>query len=375
MGRKDKPLVLSVDDVPENIDVVKGILTPDYAVSAAINGPLALKIAASQQPDLILLDVMMPEMDGHEVCRRLKQDEVTRDIPVIFVTALGEEKSELEGLKLGAVDYVTKPISPQILKARISAHIRLVQMQKELDHKNRLLEDERRLMEDLVLRMRHDNHFDNRFIEMLNIPVEKTSGDIVLSAFRADGGQHVLVGDFTGHGLPAAIGGPLVSNVFYSMSERGCSGVEVLQEVNRVLQAQLPTNIFMAACMVEVSPSRETLRVWNAGLPDALILRSGDEWEKSESILPPLGIMGELDDVEGQQIELSSGDHFFTYTDGLTEAENEKEELFGVERLKEALLKHASADNRLQKLQEEVAAFVGGSANRDDLTLIDLAAG
>ncbi len=123
MAEREKPLILSVDDVPENIDVIKGVLTPEYTVSAAINGKLALKIAEVQQPDIILLDVMMPEMDGHEVCRRLKANDATKDIPVIFVTALGEGGDEKEGLSLGAVDYVTKPISPQILKEKVAAHL------------------------------------------------------------------------------------------------------------------------------------------------------------------------------------------------------------------------------------------------------------
>ena len=126
MADREKPLILTVDDVPENIDVIKGILTPTYTVSAAINGKLALKIAEAQQPDVILLDVMMPEMDGHEVCRRLKANDSTKDIPVIFVTALGDGDDEREGLELGAADYVTKPISPQILKEKISTHLNRV---------------------------------------------------------------------------------------------------------------------------------------------------------------------------------------------------------------------------------------------------------
>ena len=118
--------VLVVDDTPENIDVMSGILRGEFRVRAAVTGERALAIAqAEPQPDIILLDVMMPVMDGYEVLRRLKGDPVTRMIPVIFVTTLSESADERKGLDLGAVDYITKPISPSILTARVRAHLAL----------------------------------------------------------------------------------------------------------------------------------------------------------------------------------------------------------------------------------------------------------
>ena len=118
--------VLVVDDTPENIDVLSGVLRSDYKVKAALNGEKALKIARSDSPpDIILLDIMMPEIDGYEVCGRLKADPLTAKIPIIFVTAKVEIEDEQKGLELGAVDYITKPISPPIVKARVkTAHWR-----------------------------------------------------------------------------------------------------------------------------------------------------------------------------------------------------------------------------------------------------------
>src|SRR3989338_6169656 len=104
MSKPEKNTLLVVDDTPENIDVLCGILGADYAIKIANGGQLALKIAAAQHPDLILLDVMMPEMDGYEVCSQIKENEATRHIPVIFVTALGEIKDEAQGFALGAAD-------------------------------------------------------------------------------------------------------------------------------------------------------------------------------------------------------------------------------------------------------------------------------
>ena len=120
----DKPTILIVDDTPANLALLSDVLKADHRVKVAVDGEKALRIAQSDPPpDLILLDIMMPGMDGYEVCRRLKAAAATRDIPVIFVTAMGEEEDETRGLEIGGVDYVTKPISPAIVRARIKTHL------------------------------------------------------------------------------------------------------------------------------------------------------------------------------------------------------------------------------------------------------------
>ena len=128
-----RPTLLVVDDIPENIDVLAGILRPDFKVKVALNGEKALQIARSDPPpDLILLDIMMPGIDGYEVCRRLKTDLATRRIPVIFVTAKGEIKDEALGFEVGGVDYITKPVSPPIVKARVGTHLALYDQTRAL---------------------------------------------------------------------------------------------------------------------------------------------------------------------------------------------------------------------------------------------------
>lgn len=129
-ANSNKSVILIVDDTPENLDVLRGILDADYEVKVAINGNIALKIAQNQQPDLILLDVMMPDIDGFEVCKRLKAEKSTVDIPIIFVTAMLEPKDEEYGLDLGAVDYITKPISPGVVKSRVKTHLSLADQQR-----------------------------------------------------------------------------------------------------------------------------------------------------------------------------------------------------------------------------------------------------
>ncbi|MBF0322191.1 MAG: two-component system response regulator, partial [Magnetococcales bacterium] len=133
--------ILVVDDEPINLKVLSNILRDLYSISVAKDGPHALaRVAAGPKPDLILLDVMMPDMDGLEVCQRLKQEESTAHIPVIFVTALGQPHNETQGFEAGAVDYITKPISPSVVLARIRTHIALVQTQRALRDHNLELE-------------------------------------------------------------------------------------------------------------------------------------------------------------------------------------------------------------------------------------------
>ena len=134
--------ILIVDDQPANVEVLGEILKPHYKRSVALDGEKALKLAESNSPpDLILLDISMPGMDGYEVCRRLKQNQRTKDIPVIFVTALSEVGDETHGLEMGAVDYITKPISPPVVLARVRTHLALKQARDSLAHQNEILEE------------------------------------------------------------------------------------------------------------------------------------------------------------------------------------------------------------------------------------------
>ncbi len=132
-----KQTLLVVDDRHENIDVLVGILGKRYRIQAATSGALALRIAGKSPPDLVLLDVMMPEMDGYEVCRRLKADPATRRVPVIFVTAAGAVEDEKKGFAVGAADYVTKPVQHDIVRARVATHLALFDQNRALEDKVR----------------------------------------------------------------------------------------------------------------------------------------------------------------------------------------------------------------------------------------------
>lgn len=162
-----KPTILVVDDSPENIQVLTAVLHTEFRVKAALNGERALKIAASSpSPELILLDIMMPDMDGYEVIDQLKSDPATAHIPVIFVTAMTQEVDEEKGLNLGAVDYITKPISPVIVLARVKTHLALHRQSRELEISYKKLQQMELLRDNLVHMLVHDMRTPVSVMEM-----------------------------------------------------------------------------------------------------------------------------------------------------------------------------------------------------------------
>ncbi len=150
-AKKNK--ILFVDDDPTNIRILLEVLKNDYKIIFARNGPEAIKLANDSLPDLILLDIMMPDMDGYEVCRQLKANDKTSDIPVIFATALTEEEDEEKGFNLGAVDYITKPFSLPIVKVRIKTQLELKKRRDQLKHQaEELIATNKRLQEEIIER-------------------------------------------------------------------------------------------------------------------------------------------------------------------------------------------------------------------------------
>ena len=158
MEQKNKEhSVLIVDDIPENIDILDSILKPYYRRAVALRGEKALKIANSESPpNLILLDIVLPDMDGYEVCRRLKANETTANIPVIFVSSKDDVRDETKGFELGGIDYITKPVSPLIVLARVKTHLELYSTRVKLAKQNGELREAARLRENVARMVHHD---------------------------------------------------------------------------------------------------------------------------------------------------------------------------------------------------------------------------
>ncbi|MBF0622602.1 MAG: SpoIIE family protein phosphatase, partial [Magnetococcales bacterium] len=332
----------------------------------------ALAIAQSEpQPDLILLDIMMPGMDGYEVCRRLKADSKTRDIPVIFVTARTQVEDEIQGLEMGAVDYIHKPFSPPVVLARVRTHLALRDAKAALQLSNNLLNEERHTIETIIQKMRDTQAFDAVRLRYLIASLENTNGDILLSNQCPDGRQLVLLGDFTGHGLPAAIAGPLVAHIFNEAAAQDEAVLTTLDKINQVLCRNLPVNIFMATGLLELSPDRKTVTTLNAGLPDGQIIRQGRLQASISSTLPPLGILDvPLTSTDFISRSVEPEDRIFLYSDGLIEEKNHDGELYGMTRLSETLvtLNHEP----LETLLDPIKAFTGQAEFSDDITLVEL---
>lgn len=149
-AKPSRPTILVVDDTPQNLSLMSDLLEANYTMRLVLNGARALKIASTNPPDLILLDIMMPEMDGYEVCRQLKANPATSHIPVMFITAMHEVQDEEKGLELGAADYLTKPISPPIVLARVRHQLALKLAADKLREQNQLLEAEKSRAQDLL---------------------------------------------------------------------------------------------------------------------------------------------------------------------------------------------------------------------------------
>ncbi len=192
-----KPTVLVVEDVPDDISILNEILHEEYHVRVATGGAVALAIAGSDPPpDLILLDIIMPDIDGVEVCRRLKQSSATAKIPVIFVTSKDEASDESLGFAVGAVDYIVKPVNPLLVRARVKAHLDLKRAREDLERQNEVLLQNVRLREEVEAINRHD--LKNPLMIIMNIPpvllasAELSEGDKKLLGMVETAGRQIL---------------------------------------------------------------------------------------------------------------------------------------------------------------------------------------
>jgi len=362
--------------------VLSAMLQKDgYTVCVAENGREAVALFEQQQPDMVLMDVMMPEMDGYEATSQIKALAGVRFVPVIFLTAITDDQALVQCVVCGGDDFLTKPYKRPILKAKINALERVRQLYTTLQHQKEVLtshhqrlQREYEVAKKLFNTIVHPGCLDAPHLKYLLSPMAIFNGDLLLAARQPSGGLHIMVGDFTGHGLPAAVGAIPVSDIFYSMTAKGYAISDIVAEANQKLKAILPTGVFCAACLLEFNATYSTLNVWNGGIPDVLIRPPhGGALRRLPSQHLPLGIVDNaLLDRSVEMVAVLPGERIYVYTDGVIEASDLSGALFGQERLETYLTPKDAPDQLFEFICDGLATFQAGGPQRDDLTCIEI---
>jgi CheY-like chemotaxis protein/anti-sigma regulatory factor (Ser/Thr protein kinase) len=345
-----------------------------------VNGREAVVKFASWQPDLVLMDIMMPVLDGYEATRQIKEQAGDSFVPVIFLTALSDEAALARCVAVGGDDFLTKPYSRVMLKAKIDAlervrrlHVTMRRQRDELaGHQRRLLQ-EHQVAEKVLAKIVHSGSLDAPQIKYMLSPMAIFNGDMMLAARKPSGGLHALLGDFTGHGLSAAIGTVPVADIFYGMTDKGFSIGDILATINDKLRVILPTDVFFAAVLLELDATHSKLTIWNGGIPDVLLRRTDGQIHALPSDHLPLGVI-ENDQLDRgvRVVEVEAGDRIFAFSDGFIEARDASGKMFGLERMTAALAGEPDADKLFEGLQSALGDFIGSLSLGDDLSLIEI---
>ena len=374
-NNNENEALLLVDDNPTNLQVLYQTLeTTGCKLLVAKNGETALSIAQKASPDLILLDIMMPGIDGFEVCRRLKDNPDTANIPVIFLSALTDTKDKVQGLQLGAVDYVSKPFQPDEVIARVNTHLTIHRLKREVEQKKDALEDELEAASDVQRRLLPKNLPE---IAGLKLAVHyETSlyagGDYYDIAQMADNQWGFLVADAEGHSAPAAVMMAMTCALFRSYPQPPAEPGELLFFLNQHL-CKVADPSFVTALYIVYDADSHRLKIARAGHPPPMIYRSA---EKKAIEYPcggvfPLGI-DPYEQVPVTEAELQPGDRILMYTDGITERFSMDGKTYGEERLLRQLEGDGDPQPRelLAAIMKDVDDFANGRPADDDQALL-----
>jgi sigma-B regulation protein RsbU (phosphoserine phosphatase) len=374
-NNNENEALLLVDDNPTNLQVLYQTLeTTGCKLLVAKNGETALSIAQKASPDLILLDIMMPDIDGFEVCRRLKDNPDTAGIPVIFLSALTDTKDKVQGLQLGAVDYVSKPFQPDEVIARVNTHLTIHRLKREVEQKKDALEDELKAASDVQCRL-----LPKKLPKIAGLKLAvhyETSlyagGDYYDIAKLADNRWGFLVADAEGHSAPAAVMMAMTCALFRSYPEPPVEPGELLFFLNQHL-CKVADPSFVTALYVVYDADHHHLKIGRAGHPPPMIYRSAEKKavEYSCSGVFPMGV-DPYDQVPVAEAELQPGDRILMYTDGITERFSMDGNTYGEERLLRQLEGggNIQPEELLTAIMKDVDAFANGRPADDDQALL-----
>jgi len=373
--------ILVVDEDEIQAKLLADILAVDgYDVAVATSGEAAIELHNSYNPDVIIMDVVMHGMDGYQTARQIRGLTPDSFIPIIFVSSLDSGESIVNSLESGGVDCLIKPYDPSILNLKIQTFRKLSNLYKtvkvqrdELAGHARDLESGYIVAENIFNKVMQSDVLKSTAVNCLLSPIAVFNGDILLAAYRPSGELHVMLGDFTGHGISAAIGSIPVSDIFYGMTEKGFSPGEILREIDNKLRKILPRGLFLATCIIEYSHDSKRVAILNAGLPDTIIYNDETQVQtRAGSRNYPLGANDTItDNYNIDIIQLHAGDHILMFTDGVIEAKNASAEQFDMRRILEVIRNNPGAD-KVKAITRDLQDFVGDKDMSDDLTMIDI---
>jgi sigma-B regulation protein RsbU (phosphoserine phosphatase) len=381
-GGPARKSILIVDDTPANLRLLSQMLAEQgYHVRPVPDGPLALAAVRAEPPDLILLDIRMPEMDGYQVCEQLKADAQTCDIPIIFISALDAAQDKVRAFHAGGVDYVTKPFQTAEVLARVETHLALRELQKQL------LDANERMAQELSLAGEIQASFLPRELPGMPgwqlaatlQPARQASGDFYDFVSLPDARLGIVMADVSDKGAGAALYMALSCTLIRTYAQQYPTQPElVLGAVNRRILADTNAMQFVTVFYGILELATGTLVYGNAGHCPPLHFRAASEGEPQE--LGATGMaLGILEDRTWRRktVQIDPGDLLVFYTDGITEAYRELPLLFGGERLLESVRatlgtagsQRPSAQQIQDRILADVHRFVGGAPQSDDIAL------
>ncbi|MBJ2215330.1 MULTISPECIES: ATP-binding SpoIIE family protein phosphatase [Pseudomonas] len=373
-------ILIAEDSAADRLLLASIIRRQGHQVLTVSNGAEAIEVFARERPQLVLMDALMPVMDGFEAARQIKQLAGEALVPIIFLTSLRESEALAQCLDAGGDDFLPKPYNPLILAAKINAMDRLrrlqatVLQQRDLiaRHHEHLMHEQRaaKAVFDKVAHSGCINAAPN--IRYLQSPYALFNGDLLLAAYTPSGDMHVLLGDFTGHGLPAAIGAMPLAEVFYGMAAKGYGLTQTLREMNAKLKRILPVDMFCCATLLCLSAQRRAVEVWNGGMPEGYVheVATGRRTPLMSRHLP-LGVLSaEAFDDSTEVWPMALGDRVFLLSDGVLDTADANDQLFGAERLQQVFAANREPDRLFEDIEQALAAFRGQA--RDDVSMVEI---
>jgi len=387
--------IFIVDDNMVNRKLLAAILKKEgYELLEAVNGGEAVALALKEQPDLILLDIMMPVKDGYQVCRELKADKRTSSIPIIFLSAKTQVEDKIKGLDLGGSDYVTKPFDRGEVLARVRAHLKIASLTKEVFEANKeLVKKQQRLQEDLEaaggiqrsLLPQKPPDMEIMDVAWRFTPCESIGGDIFNVVRLDEDHWGIYVLDVSGHGVPAALVAVSVSQVLHPQQGlllkktikpppyyKVVSPSGVLSKLDDEFPMERFDKYFTISYIV-LNVKNGSIRYSNAAHPPPMLLHESGTIEFLDKGGTIIGMGGILPFEEGE-IRARKGDKLFIYTDGIVEYQNRDGELYGEERFEKELkrLKNEPISVIIDSVMDTLMEFGDNNDPQDDITLLGI---